>query len=175
MVCFFPFEIPPFFFQIIKAYLYFGYGCAVAVSIYHRRRKEWILMYLGLASSLGLDRIQSPLCNDRTTCTGKGCDRCSQPHPAQSYSCNTPRCPNRNVFCKPQDLLTIPLHIYLPVSETLKYNMDSILPGFLVVPYEKYNLISSFLSMFCIYFCFLEKKIHMVICITSKKIKALCV
>ena len=30
-----------------------------------------------------------------------------------------------NVFCKPQDLLTIPLHIYLPVSETLKYNMDS--------------------------------------------------
>ena len=149
---------PPFFFQIIKAYLYFGYGCAVAVSIYHRRRKEWILMYLGLASSLGLDRIQSPLCNDRTTCTGKGCDRCSQPHPAQSYSCNTPRCPNRNVFCKPQDLLTIPLHIYLPVSETLKYNMDSILPGFLVVPYEKYNLISCFLSMFCIYFCFLEKK-----------------
>ena len=154
----FSFWNPPFFFQIIKAYLYFGYGCAVAVSIYHRRRKEWILMYLGLASSLGLDRIQSPLCNDRTTCTGKGCDRCSQPHPAQSYSCNTPRCPNRNVFCKPQDLLTIPLHIYLPVSETLKYNMDSILPGFLVVPYEKYNLISSFLSMFCIYFCFLGKK-----------------
>lgn len=121
---------------------------------------KWILVYLGLASSLSLDRIQSPLCNDRMTCTGKGCDRCSQPHPAQSYSCNTPRCPNRNVFCKPQDLLTIPLHIYLPVSETLKYNMDSNLPGFLVVPYEKYNLISCFLSMFCIYFCFLEKNIR---------------
>ena len=132
---------------------------------------KWILVYLGLASSLSLDHIQSPLCNDRMTCTGKGCDRCSQPHPAQSYSCNTPRCPNRNVFCKPQDLLTIPLHIYLPVSETLKYNMDSNLPGFLVVPYEKYNLISCFLSMFCIYFCSLEKILDTVICITSKKIK----
>ena len=174
MVCFFPFEIPPFFFQIIKAYLYFGYGCAVAVSIYHRRRKEWILMYLGLASSLGLDRIQSPLCNDRTTCTGKGCDRCSQPHPAQSYSCNTPRCPNRNVFCKPQDLLTIPLHIYLPVSETLKYNMDSFTRVFGGALW-KVQLDFLFFEHVLHLFLFFGKKIHMVICITSKKIKALCV
>lgn len=78
-------------------------------------------------------------------------------YPTYLYHCSTPRCLNRNVFCKPQDpVLVIPLNIYLFASETLKYNMDSYLPGFLVVPYEKYNLISCFLSMFCI-FCFLKE------------------
>lgn len=41
--------------------------------------------------------------------------------------------------------------IYLLVTHL---NTDSNLPGFLVVPYEKYNLISCFLSMFSISFVF---------------------
>lgn len=74
---------------------------------------------------------------------------------AYSDFCNTPRCLNGNVFCKPQDpLLIILLHIYLPVGETLQYKMDSNLPRFLVVPYEKYDLFSCFWSMLSISFVF---------------------
>lgn len=74
------------------------------------------------------------------------------------------------MFCKPQDpLLVIPVHIYLFASEKLLYlNMDSNLPGFLVVPYEKYNLISCFFEH-VLQFLFSERILDMVICITSKK------
>lgn len=43
------------------------------------------------------------------------------------------------------------IFIYLLVRH---YNMDSNLPGVLMVPYEKYNLISCYLSMFCFLFVF---------------------
>lgn len=125
----------------------------MAFSIYSMRRKEWILIYFGIlvfswSGSYPVTTMQ------RMMCTGKGCDGFLKMCPAYSYFCNTPRCLNRNVFCKPQDLLIILLHVYLPVSDTLKYNTGSNLPGILVVPYEKYNLISCFLSMFCISFVF---------------------
>lgn len=78
---------------------------------------------------------------------------------AQSYSLQYSKMSkNRNVFCKPQDLLTIPLHIYLPVSETLKYNMDSFTRVFGKF-YEKYNLISCFWACFAFIFVFWKKYI----------------
>ena len=154
MVCLLPFEIPPFLLFLIKAYHYFG--CALAFSIYSVRRKEWTLIYFGIlvfswSGSYPVTTMQ------RMTCTGKGCDGFLKMCPAYSYFCNTPRCPNRNVFCKPQGLLIILLRVYLPVSETFKYNMDSNLPGILVVPYEKYNLISCIFEHVLHFFCFLKE------------------
>lgn len=70
--------------------------------------------------------------------------------------------------CQPQALVVIPLCIYLPVSETLKCNMGSTLPGFLVVPYEKYDLISCFFEH-VLHFSFSERMLEMVICIISEK------
>lgn len=138
--------------------------CQVIFTTWEGKNGMWIYFGIAVFSWPGSYPVTTM---QQMMCPGKG-DAGFRYNPAYSYFCNTPRCLNRNVFCKPQDpLLIILLHIYLPVSETLKYNMDSNLPGFLWCLMKS---ITWFLVFFeHVFHLFSERILDMVICITSEK------